>query len=344
MKPVLSLISFIFFTLISITSWEFYWRSRGVVPDIEDDKHLWAVQRARLEKAGDSDVVIIGSSRALFDIQLDQWEALTGIRPIQLSSAGSTPLPAMRDIVENTSFKGTLIVGVTPGLFFSTTFPKAPPWKRIQNRINFYRERTYAQRFNHFLSLPLERNLAFISQDEEGWTDDINLRNLLAQIDLGQRTSKEPEPPFYRFQEIAEDRNVRMKEKVVRDTTFANTIKRIWVHFTPEDRNPDKESTMPFFLEDALKFLERGGNLILLRCPSDGYLRDMELRKTPRAEYWDELVRLSGAKAYHFEDYIQLQGFNLPEWSHLSSEDADVFTLELVKILLADNAITSKSK
>jgi hypothetical protein len=339
--------SFLFsciFSLIGIASWELYWRDQGVLPSLNDDKHLWAMHRAKVDCASESDVVIIGSSRALFDIQLDVWQDFTGVKPIQLASAGCTPLPAMRDIVENTDFKGTLVVGVTPGLFFSTTNPMAPPVKRMNTRIDFFRTRTYAQRLNYFVSIPLEQNFSFMSMDEEEWDDDINLKNLLSKIKIGERIKSSPKPPFNRFQDIGLDRNVRMNDKTVTDTAFANSIKKVWKFFTPEDRKSDKAATMAYFLEDAKKFLDRGGNLILVRCPSEGYLREIEMKNQPREEYWDELVKNSGAKAYHFEDYAQLQGFHIPEWSHLAPTDADAFTMELVKILLADTAISKKVK
>ena len=35
----------------------------------------------------------------------------------------------------------------------------------------------------------------------------------------------------------------------------------------------------------------------------------------------------------HFEDYTDLQGLRIPEWSHLHSEDSIKFTKALVPIL-----------
>ena len=138
-------------SLLSLGAWEMYWRSQNRIPDLDDNKDLWAVQRAKAETLSKDGVILMGSSRVLFDIQLDQWENETGVRPIQLASAGASPLPIFHDIVNNTDFKGTVLVGVTPGLFFSTTFPKAGPWKRAQSRVDYFEDRTYAQRLNHWL-------------------------------------------------------------------------------------------------------------------------------------------------------------------------------------------------
>lgn len=334
-----SLIIALVISIIGITVWELYWRSKGYTPTIDDNKALWAVQRDRVPDLNSDNVVLMGSSRMLFDIQLDKWEKETGIRPIQLASVGSSPLPIFHDIVENTDYTGTVIVGVTPGLFFSTTFPKAQPWSWPQSKVDFYRDRTYAQRFNHILSLPLQENLALMSAGEQKMDDNIDLKALLKRIKIGQRIP-EGMPPFYEFGEITSiDRNLRMMEKTVTDTAFANTIIKVWTFFGKTAPPPDKKSTMDFFLKDAKKFKARGGNLILVRCPSSGGYRMGESMVTPRKDFWDELVKQANVKSYHFEDYEQFKNLKCPEWSHLSSKDADYFTGELAKIMLADGII-----
>ena len=337
-----SLLIAIILSIISISAWELYWRSQGKIADLDDDKNLWAVQRARVEKADKKDVLLLGSSRVLFDVQLNEWEKETGIRPIQLASAGASPLPIFHDLVNNTNFKGTILVGVTPGLFFSTTFPQAGPWKRAQSRVDYYKDRTYAQQINHWLSLPLQKNLALVSTSEEGWSDDIDLKSLLNTISSENR-SKNPEyPPFNAFAYIAEDRNNPMSEKTATDTAFANSIKAAWKFVIMGNKNPpEREATTDFFVADAKKFMERGGNLILLRCPSSGWIKGGEDKFLSREIFWNPLVKASHAKAYYFEDYEQFKNLECPEWSHLSAPDARYFTSELVKIMKNDGVLSN---
>ncbi|MAZ73783.1 MAG: hypothetical protein CMC70_11635 [Flavobacteriaceae bacterium] len=339
-----SLLTALIISLICITVWELYWRSQGYFPDMDDTKYLWAQTRARVDTATENDVVLIGSSRVLFNIQVAKWDSLTGIKPIQLANAGATPLPTFHDIVENTDFKGTVVVGVTPPLFFSTTFEQAPPWTRASSRSKFYKDRTYAQRLNYTLSIPLQNLLAFVSNDDEAWADDINLKALLKTIELPNRTGKPKAPPFRRFQDIDSHRNVRMKEGMVTDTSFANSIKTVWKSMLtsePKPPPPDKEGTTDFFLKDLEKFKARGGNVILLRSPSDGFFEDLEEMITPRPEFWEELVRKANTPAYHYKDYESLNGFETIEWSHLSAKDADRFTENFVKILLEAKVIAN---
>ena len=330
-------------SILGVVAWELYWRSQGYVPTIDDNKALWAIQRDRLNTLAQDDVVLMGSSRILYGIQLDAWEKETGKRPVQLANVGSSPLPVFHDIVENTNYTGTVILGVAPGLFFSTTYPKAQPWAWPQARVDHYKNRTYVQRLNHQLSLPLQQHLALMSAGEEELDDNIDLKALLKQIKVGNRIP-EGMPPFYKFGRMTSlDRNVQMIDRTLTDTAFANTITKVWGFIGKTSPAPDKAATMAFFLKDAETFKARGGNLILMRCPSSGGVRAGENFMLPREDYWDDLVKKSNVMAYHFEDYPQFKDLKCPEWSHLSSEDANYFTTEMAKLMLADEVIT-KSK
>ena len=341
MKLKTSLIIALSISIIGLISWESYWRTQGYYPNIDDNKDLWAVQRAKVKHLTKNDVIFTGSSRVLFDIQLNEWETETGKRPLQLASAGSSPLPIFHDLVENTDYTGTVVVGVTPGLFFSTTYPLALPWDWPQKRINHFNDRTYAQRLNHTLSLPIQKSFVFLSANEMEWTDNIDLKSLLKTVHIGNRVI-DPMPPFYNFFDIQADRNATMSARTASDTAFANTIKKVWGFYGSTSPPPDKEATMAFFVKDAKKFIDKGGNLILLRCPSSGGARMGESHGLPRIDYWDELLRQTNAKGYHYEDYDQFKDFNCPEWSHLSEKDAKFFTIELAKIMIEDNVFTNQ--
>jgi hypothetical protein len=198
---------------------------------------------------------------------------------------------------------------------------------------------------NHWLSLSLQKNFVFISTSEEGWSDDVDLKSLLNSIAFKNRTGKPQYPPFNSFSYIDEERNNPMSERTATDTSFANGIKEAWKFIIMNNKNPpEKEATISYFNADAQKFKERGGNLILLRCPSSGWIKEGEDKFFPRTAFWDELVMTTNAKAYFYEDYDTLKDLKCPEWSHLSAADARYFTKEIVKIMKQDQAIpTSKT-
>ena len=334
-----SLLVAVILGIAALTSWELYWRSKGYEPGLEDTKELWAIQRSRMNYASPDAVVLLGDSRMLFDIQLDAWEEVTGVRPIQLASAGTTPLPAFHDLVENTDFAGTALISVHPIIFFFTTKESHFLWRRIKARIDHFYDRTYAQRLNHFLDVPLQRTFTFLRADDEDWTDDLDLKTLLSTVKVGDRLGP-GYPPFYRFQDIAIDRNVKMFDRVVRDTAFANSIIRAWTYEGPEPMPPpDKEGTMAYFLDDLAKFKARGGRVVLIRFPSSGGLLQFEKEAFSRENFWEAIVDSAQVPAYHFEDYEALNQFTCPEWSHLSAPDASTFSTELAKILKKDQVI-----
>ena len=146
-------------------------------------------------------------------------------------------------------------------------------------------------------------------------------------------------PPFYNFGDVSAERNMSMRNRTVTDTVYANTIKKVWGFYGKGAHPPDKVSTIAYFLEDLAKFKARKGNLILVRCPSSGGTRVGENMGLPRADYWDDLVGQAQVSSYHFEDYNQFKNLECPEESHLSTEDAQYFTLELAKIMKADGVL-----
>lgn len=337
-----SLIIAVILGTATVTGWELYWRSQGVQPNLDDNKNLWANQRARLQHNNSDKTVFIGSSRILYDIQLDVWRDLTDTEPIMLAVQGASPIPTLKDIVENTDFNGTLVVGITPPLMFSTVYPEAFPIARAQSKVDYFKKRTHAQRINHRLAVPLQTNLAFIRDGDEEWDTDVDLKTLLNHIYIGERNGPPP-VPFNNFEEITEDRHMKMPAYVTNDTVYANTIKAAWkdMVLSGDMPPPDKEGTTAAFLELVEKFKKRGGNLILVRCPSSGFFKDIEAKGFPRKDFWNPLVEKAKVKAYHYDDYPQFRNLNLPEWSHLALEDAQFFTKELIAILKKDNALTT---
>ena len=321
-----------------LATWEWYWQSQGYQSELDDNKALWAINRAKVDHLSSKDVIILGSSRAHFDLQLNEWEEITGKRPIMLASDGTTPSPVFKDIVENTDFKGTVVIGVAPGLFFSAE-GKGFMWNRAQVRIDYFYDQTYAQKANHLLSLPLERSFSFLNGSEEQWTDDIDLKTLVNSIHFGDRGGPPP-VPFNNFGFVDNDRNVTMFEKTKTDTAFANTIINAWRVFSSGAPPAALEPMVGFYNKLITKLEARGGSVIFLRLPSSGSVRERELAHIPREKFWDVFLVEVNSPGYHFEDYPQLNQFTCPEESHLYTPDARILTKELLQIMIQDKLIS----
>jgi hypothetical protein len=80
----------------------------------------------------------------------------------------------------------------------------------------------------------------------------------------------------------------------------------------------------------------RGVKVLFLRSPSAGEYLAYENRLFPRATTWDALLAASGAPGIHFEDYPELQGYDLPEWSHIPRAGAERYTAALCGVIQRD--------
>jgi hypothetical protein len=78
------------------------------------------------------------------------------------------------------------------------------------------------------------------------------------------------------------------------------------------------------------KLRARGGKIVFVRFPNSGDLKKLEDRETPRAGIWDRMIKETGAPGIYYEDYPELNGFNCPEWSHLSAGDSVEFSKRLI--------------
>lgn len=334
--PLKSLLLAGFITLFILSGWELYCRSEGFVATVEDNKELWAEARGRLRDNDPSQVVLTSASRGLFDFQLDEWEEVTGVRPLQLGAAGRGPAAIIEDIVERTEFNGTLVINITPGLFFVPPADSVFGWWRGKKWVDYYYKRTYAQKINHQLSYFLQPYFSFLTSDREG---DPDLKSIVDRIQIPGRVKSGP--PFPRFMYVDADRNTTMLNKVAVDTSFAAIIQRFWVHNTDSVNKLDdsKPIIFDFYFSLINKFKDRGGKVIFTRNPSHGKVRDFERLRHPRKEYWDKFIAQSGCPGYHFDDYSELSHFFTPEWSHLSSPDAKIYTKEILKIMMKDGVL-----
>ncbi len=77
-------------SVVLIGAWEYHWRRFGAEPGYRNSNGEWAEQRRRIDRGEGTRTVMIGSSRTLFDIQLDEWKRVT------VTVRSSSPLKARR--------------------------------------------------------------------------------------------------------------------------------------------------------------------------------------------------------------------------------------------------------
>lgn len=319
--------------IAATAAWELYVRSLGYAPTLNDTEDLWTQVRRRVEPES---LVIVGESRPLFDLDLDELEKGLGKRPIQIALAGSCAYPVLADLANDDKFHGTIICSIVPGMFFA---PGGPLLETSEKALKRYRTQTVAQCLSHHLGMFLEERVAFLKQE------DLTLDILLKKLPLPNRPNAQVPPtlPPY-FQTVDNERRMRMTEKCAQPGELQTRIQQIWLPlFTP----PPPPSYVPkeIFMEQMGKAVEarfrntaeavnklraRGGKIVFVRFPSSGELKALEDRLSPRARTWDPLIQSTAAPGIYYEDFPELSGFNCPEWSHLSAGDSVEFSKRLV--------------
>ncbi len=316
-------------------AWEFYCRSIGYGPTLNDTEDLWTMARRRVTPES---VVIIGDSRGWFDLDLDELEKGLGKRPVQLAMGGSCAYPVLADLANDENFHGTIICSFVPRLFLAP--PGVPPMELAGKAVRRSRTQTPAQHFSQYLAMPLEEHVAFLKQEE------LDLAELLKRLPIPNRPYAQvpPQLPPY-FGTLDRERRARMIEECAQPgSELARRIQQIWIPlFTP----PPPPSYIPKdifmakigeaigdrFRDTAAavgKLRARGGKIVFVRLPHSGGLKALEDRETPRARTWDPLLKSTAAPGIYYEDFPELKGFDCPEWSHLSAGDSVEFSKRLV--------------
>ena len=326
--------------IAAASAWEFYCRSIGYGPTLNDNEDLWTMTRRRVQPES---IVIIGDSRGWYDLDLDELQKGLGKRPVQLAMGGGCGYPVLADLVDDKSFHGTIICSFVPRLFFAP--PGTPPMERGEKAVRRSHTQTPAQRVSQYLAMPLEEHVAFLKQEE------LTLDDLLKRLPIPNRPGAlvPPRLPPY-FGTLDRERRSRMIEECARPgSELQKRIQQIWLPlFTP----PPPPTYIPkdvFMgkIKDAIekrfrdtiaaveKLRARGGKIVFVRLPVSGGLKALEDQSTPRNQTWDPLLQQTGAPGIYFEDFPELSTFNCPEWSHLSAGDSVEFSKRLVPHLRA---------
>lgn len=318
---------------LMLAPYEWYWRNVEGYPAGNDLENLdyWAHWRAKVDEMSRDDVLIMGSSRGHFDINIHLWDSITGTKPVMLAYPGSSPYHPLADIVNNTEFNGLLVLSVAPGLFFTVK----DSWGagRGKDLVDHYYNRTYAQRFSHWLYQYIDPNFSFVQEE-------LSLRKLIDRLPFENRDSVDHPVVWPPMVSMDEYRNIRMLTGMETDTVLQNRQTAIWTPAVWENKLTDSvEVIMDHYLGLIEKFKARGGRVAFIRPPVTGGYLENEPRLFPREKYWDRLVREANSVGYHFMDYEETKNMQPPEWSHLNRREADLYTKTLIKLLRKDELL-----
>lgn len=318
-------------TLLGTAGWEIYLRNHGVQISYDDGPPLWSDKRAMVYEPSDKTTVFIGSSRIKFDLDIPTWESTAGTHAVQLAIEGSSPRPALEDLANDPNFKGRLVVDITEGLFFSNS--PGGSEEPLAN-IKYYHDRTPAQQASFHLNRMLESQLVCLDQEH------LSLNAQLDALEIPSRPGVFMMPIFpMDFTRVRFNRQMYMTERFVADTALQHRVSGIWSFFgkmamhAPPTPPEELDAIFQSVKGCVDKIKARGGAVLFVRTPSSGPALMGESRGFPREKYWDRLLAETGCPGVHFADYPEIAHFVCPENSHLSPQDAVVFTRHFVDIL-----------
>jgi hypothetical protein len=242
-------------------------------------------------------------------------------------------VPVLEDLAADPNFTGRLLVGVAPELFFSGFAYRGEV-------LPYYHKQSLTQRSGNWLSMHLlEPVFAFDDPD-------FALATLVKRQPWPLRPGMQPRIDVRKLSVSGTDRSTHLWSKVETDPEYRALARRIWAqHFDgPPPPNMDTPAKLHAVIEAQIqravvavaKLRARGVQVLFVRPPSAGRYLAFENMVFPRAQTWDVLLQRTGAPGIHFQDYPGLQGYELPEWSHLSAADAQRFTAALYRIVEQD--------
>jgi hypothetical protein len=288
--------------------------------DLDNSEIAWSNEKLR---AAGAPAAIVGDSRILFDTDLDRFEAMTGIRPIQLAIHGTSALTLLENVAGDPDFKGVLIVGLADTMFFQ-------PFDGYGGYVKKWHEfrapyRIVSNEIDHVL----QRRIAFLDSN-------YRLSVVAHRLDPDFRPGVEgPKDDIWKLQEVGEHRQTWMWDRVEHDPAWRARTRWAWKGFKEKfPFTPELIAKGQARAKAAVdKIRARGGDVVFIRPPSAPQLRVNEEAQVPKAKGWDILVRNTHSVGVHIDDLQAAQGLTLPEWSHLSRRCATVFTDAYVRRL-----------
>jgi len=309
---------------ILTSAWEWTARTRLDLRagDIDDSPQAWAEARRAADHA---QVAIVGDSRILFDTDQGRFEALTGVRPVQVAHVGTNARTLLEHFANDPNFHGLLIVGMADTMYFGM-----PVIGLAGNAVhNYAKNDKPSQLTGLWLDRWLQNYLAFMDSD-------YRLSRWAPRLDTGWR--KGPDSPYedvWKINEVFPGRQYFMWGRIETDPYLRGHARHAWQGFKGPDIPPAlADKVIARSAEAVRRIRARGGDVIFIRPPSAPELRVNEQHRIPRKRGWDGLLSGANAKGIHADDLPQAQNLVLPEWSHLSRACAAVFTDAYVRRLV----------
>ncbi|MDX2093749.1 MAG: hypothetical protein SFX73_38280 [Kofleriaceae bacterium] len=306
----------------ALFGYERYCRHFGFEPSVEETANAWI---DHWNDAIPGRAVLLGNSRCQAALRPEGLAAMFGGEPpVQLCTVGVSPLSVLDYLVNHTSFSGTAIVEIVPGVVFVRVTDKWPDLKR------HLEEGPVFERFETKVLLALQSRLAMLNRQAKPLVRLRGLRGLNPEWLQHQTHAVRRDGVHILVGHPELTRQDFAPEKWPDGLPWPQYIKADY-----EKRSSDEELDQLYgsWRRTIEKLEERGGQVIFVRLPVTGTTREAEDKYFPREKYWDQLIRKTGAPGVYYADHAELQGFEQPDESHVAKWESQEFTRRLAAIL-----------
>jgi hypothetical protein len=295
-------------------------KSRGFEPSVEVTADLWSWQRRQVNNNPQM-LVLAGASRMQLGVDPQTLAAqLPGWQVVSLAINAQYPMTTLEALAADPDFTGSVLVSFTAQML-------EPRYWDMQQPFNEYHaERSSWHRaFNARLTAEFESAFRFFHP-------------LLKAADLIRYLSKHQRFPAGYYVQMHTDTSGTadyqktdadaLKQRFIRDKA-ANYAEQPAMDHEVFTRQVDR------LIEVLKQIVNRGGQVVLLRMPTDDGHWQLDEQQYPRRDYWDAIppVLPDGIWAIHFRDHLCLSAFTLPDSSHLDGRDRVPFTRCLTLLL-----------
>lgn len=302
----------------ALGTWEWQMRRLGLLAgDLGPTRGAWATERRKIDRGG-VPIAIVGSSRGLFGTDLDVFEQVAGIRPVQLALQGSSTRKFMADLAADPDFRGLLIVDATPLNFYISRAGL------FDDALEYVHDQTLSQRSDHWLDQQLQRYLAYMDGDYR------LMKIVERETHLPEREGvRGPTAGVWKVATTFEGRQSFTWDRLRHDPRLRAHAVSVWqgaMGRAPALSLAEIDAVIADTRRDVEAIRARGGDVVFLRPPSSGKLAAIESTKFPRESVWERLLAGTQARGFHYADHAETRGVTCVEESHLSRADAAAFT------------------
>jgi len=342
----LALVGAVIILLVFVALMELGLAARGFDATVVDSDLLWLNERERAGELGNRALILVGASRIQLDLDLNVLRVNTGLEPVQLAVDGSSFIPVLSSLADDSRVTGTLLVGYQDNDLNSIKTSdravrleaawldydrrvKAPDFATVEANLSdsvHYHLRSYADGARPLSSL-MVRLLDHSATPQ--YLITLPDRSRLADY---QRVAM---PNFYYSRVIRNlGEEVPLHDGMSWKDLDAEILKKIEAIKPAEklayDENIRRVANM------VKKIEQRGGHVIFVVMPRSAMIQDIDSKRFPRALFWDDFAKRVAVRSLNLDDYSEFAVFQCPDGSHLDYRERPFFTKALVGVLALD--------